>query len=273
MLTTNRVGAFDEAFRSRIHISLYYPKLNKKTTSEIWKMNLRRILQANDVDIDIDEGGIRKFYKRHWKDNKKSISRRWNGRQIKNAFQTALALANWEFHDGGQDSKRKLKRPNLEARHFDQVAETSNHFDDYLMSVHGEGLDEGDDVFGGIARREGLRDDKDRGIKSSRRQSRRNHDDDTSSSSSDSESEYEKRKRAKRDAKKNKTKAKKKHTSDPETEEVNPDGETESASDDSGSDRDQKKRKSPKKDSKKNKTKSKRGRHSDLGDDNTSSDS
>lgn len=28
-LTTNRVGAFDEAFKSRIHISLYYPPLGE----------------------------------------------------------------------------------------------------------------------------------------------------------------------------------------------------------------------------------------------------
>jgi SpoVK/Ycf46/Vps4 family AAA+-type ATPase len=127
MLTNNRVGSFDEAFRSRIHISLYYPKLGKEETPKIWEMNLRRIREATDVDIDIDEDGITKFYKKHWKTNETKTSRRWNGRHIRNAFQTALALANWDFHS---DTNSKLTRPSLHASHFKQVAETSNHFDD-----------------------------------------------------------------------------------------------------------------------------------------------
>lgn len=170
MLTTNRVGEFDEAFRSRIHISLYYPKLDKETTSGIWEMNLRRIQKAIDVDIDIDEAGIRKFYEDHWKDTDKKKSRRWNGRQIKNAFQTALALANWEFHDG--PSKGELMRPHLKPKHFKHVAKTSNHFDDYIMELQGEGSDRSEDVYAAVARREGLREDRLPGIsfaKTSRR--------------------------------------------------------------------------------------------------------
>lgn len=42
-LTTNRVGAFDEAFKSRIRISLYYPPPDWQQTDEIWKMDLRRL--------------------------------------------------------------------------------------------------------------------------------------------------------------------------------------------------------------------------------------
>lgn len=34
-LTTNRVGVFDQAFRSRIHMSFFYPKLDQKATIEI----------------------------------------------------------------------------------------------------------------------------------------------------------------------------------------------------------------------------------------------
>ena len=34
-LTTNRVGISDEAFKSRIHISLYYPPLNWQQTEKI----------------------------------------------------------------------------------------------------------------------------------------------------------------------------------------------------------------------------------------------
>jgi len=64
MLTTNHVGSFDEAFRSRIYVSLYYPKLGKDETSEISEMNLRRSKEAKDVDIEIDAAGIQRFYKK-----------------------------------------------------------------------------------------------------------------------------------------------------------------------------------------------------------------
>lgn len=79
MLTTNHVGSFDEAFRSRFHVSLYYPKFGKDETSEIWEMNLRRIKEARDVEVEIDAAGIQWFYKKHWRANEKKTSRRWNG--------------------------------------------------------------------------------------------------------------------------------------------------------------------------------------------------
>lgn len=46
-LTTNRMGAIDDAFRSRLHMMLYYPQLSKKHTNKIWWNNLRRIKVFN----------------------------------------------------------------------------------------------------------------------------------------------------------------------------------------------------------------------------------
>ncbi|EPE26297.1 P-loop containing nucleoside triphosphate hydrolase [Glarea lozoyensis ATCC 20868] len=158
ILTTNRVGEFDEAFRSRIHISLYYPRLDRPSTKQVWERNISRLRQSG-LDIDIEEDRIRKFYERHWAENIEHPSRRWNGRQIKNAFQTALALANWDFHDA-QESLR-LERPLLKAAHFDRVAETSAHFDDYISDIHG--LKE-EDTYGILAEREEVRKDTNQGI-------------------------------------------------------------------------------------------------------------
>ncbi|KAJ4362085.1 hypothetical protein N0V83_011027 [Neocucurbitaria cava] len=76
MLTTNRVGEFDEAFRSRIHISLYYPKLDKDTTFEIWDMNLQLLKRKTKGLIDIDEKGIKEFYEKRWKVTTERKSRR-----------------------------------------------------------------------------------------------------------------------------------------------------------------------------------------------------
>ncbi|TFB05626.1 hypothetical protein CCMA1212_002022 [Trichoderma ghanense] len=92
-LTTNRIGDFDEAFTSRIHISLYYPPLDKSSTREIFRLNLRIIKQRfldKGRDIDIREKDILKYATAYWK---KHENMRWNGRQIRNACQTALAMA------------------------------------------------------------------------------------------------------------------------------------------------------------------------------------
>lgn len=161
-LTTNRVGEFDEAFRSRIHIILYYPRLNRESTKQVWERNIA-FLKSSTLDIDIEEDAIRRFYEDHWEGNLRHPSRRWNGRQIKNAFQTALALANWDFHEDAL--QEGLERPVLCESHFRRVVETSEHFDDYISEVHGT---EGD-VYAELARREQFREDANVGLLPRRR--------------------------------------------------------------------------------------------------------
>jgi hypothetical protein len=141
ILTTNRVGQFDEAIKSRIHISLYYPPLSKKSTLEIWKMNLDRLDRENNKPppnrpVLFSRKEIMNFAKGHWADNEISKTC-WNGRQIKNAFQTAIALAEWDYLDSQNNAKPKgvVGPPLLEARHFRKVAEASARFDRYLTSV------------------------------------------------------------------------------------------------------------------------------------------
>lgn len=152
ILTTNRVGEFDEAFRSRIHVSLYYPKLDRDATLKIWDRSLLR-LRKSGLQLDFSEDEIRSFAEKHWLDNVKKSSRHWNGRQIKNAFQTALALANWEFYEMKQG--QNLERPLLKAKHFDRVAKTSAHFDDYISDVYNIS----EDTFSVLAARDGFRKD------------------------------------------------------------------------------------------------------------------
>ncbi|KAF2729184.1 hypothetical protein EJ04DRAFT_568860 [Polyplosphaeria fusca] len=133
ILTTNRIGEFDEAFRSRIHVSLYYPPLDEEANRGIWEMNLKRVQEADKVVVDEEE--IREFYEGRWSETEERKGFRWNGRQIKNAFQTAIALANWEFHDVKGNATHH--KPHLRARHFRHVANTSEHFDRYMAEVMG----------------------------------------------------------------------------------------------------------------------------------------
>lgn len=155
ILTTNRVGEFDEAFKSRIHMSLYYPKLDRESTMKIWDMNLLHI-KRNDVNIDVQESKIRKFAKEQWTESKQKLTRRWNGRQIKNAFQIAIALAKWDFNDEKRKGSTEHERPLLTDKQFRVVSQTSAHFDDYISNVHG--IDE-DDTYAMLAERETLRKD------------------------------------------------------------------------------------------------------------------
>lgn len=131
-LTSNRVGTFDEAFRSRIHLSLYYPPLSKETTTKIWKTNLDRLDKSGRMTFNGEK--IMEFAEKQFQKGT-----RWNGRQIRNAFQTAISLA-------GYDHTKKLAsnnpsevptKPKLTKDHFKKVAKASADFDDYVREVMG----------------------------------------------------------------------------------------------------------------------------------------
>lgn len=144
-LTTNRVGAFDQAFRSRIHMSLFYPKIEEDATIKIWEMNIDRAREiwADKLSIDEpDRKGILKFASQHYQDLAKSETT-WNGRQIRNAFQTAIALAEWDAYQSQLKFKSPVPlKPRLEPEHFEKVAKASKHFDAYLKETQiGTGAD------------------------------------------------------------------------------------------------------------------------------------
>ena len=183
-LTTNKVGHFDEAFKSRIHVSLYYPQLDQETSSQIWKMNLRRLVE-NKKHIEVNGREIKKYAKQHYLRLSKAKRGPWNGRQIKNAFQTAIALA--EF-DAKSD---RLDKPILTVDHFQIVAKASEGFDEYLTKIHGTDMDR--------ARREGQRDDEQSQPVVFPMPRRYAHVHDTSESFSSSEESEEDRKRSKRE--------------------------------------------------------------------------
>ncbi|KAI1748298.1 hypothetical protein F4782DRAFT_551102 [Xylaria castorea] len=140
ILTTNRVGSFDEAIKSRVHCALYYPKLNKKQTFRIWQMNIKTLEELNEkleprLQVQFKKEKIEAYAKRHWKEGKPE--NRWNGRQIKNAFQIAVSLAQWDICHSDNKNMSEA-RAVLKAKHFKKVAIASRHFDEYLTSMMGE---------------------------------------------------------------------------------------------------------------------------------------
>ncbi|OSX57446.1 hypothetical protein POSPLADRAFT_1080099, partial [Postia placenta MAD-698-R-SB12] len=80
-LTTNRVRVFDEAFQSRIHVSLRYQDLAPDARRQIWVAFMRK------VNGDTPNGGLSKA------DLRDLGEKKVNGRQIKNVVKTAASLA------------------------------------------------------------------------------------------------------------------------------------------------------------------------------------
>jgi len=119
-LTTHRAGVLDEAFKCRIHYKIYYPELSLEQSLDIWKLNIQRVHQIekemskteNRPPFSIDEVDLLDFAKYHFKQG----SARWDGRQIRNAFQVALSLA---YQESREEIIGSVKPPVLSVKHFE----------------------------------------------------------------------------------------------------------------------------------------------------------
>lgn len=91
------------------------------------------MMQANKDEIMA-------FAETHFAEGRKQETN-WNGRQIRNAFQTAAALAEFdgqkhqEKHQGSQNRGPVYSR--LHTNHFKVVAKAAEQFDKYIQSVDG----------------------------------------------------------------------------------------------------------------------------------------
>ncbi|ROW10565.1 hypothetical protein VMCG_01917 [Cytospora schulzeri] len=141
-LTTNRAGVLDEAVKSRVHLSLYYPYLGLKETKTLFQMNIGRLknIEAERAKITgsppmaIEEKRILKFAEEHYMRFEKEYDKRWNGRQIRNAFQIATSLARHQYHrhclEG--NSHRGLY---MTSDHFQAVEDATNKYDEYRQKL------------------------------------------------------------------------------------------------------------------------------------------
>lgn len=81
-LTTNRVGQFDEAFLSRIHLSLGYKPLNDAARAQIWDNLFQKLRDDHrkqigpKIDFDLNAKRYAKC--------KDVMDLKWNGREIRN---------------------------------------------------------------------------------------------------------------------------------------------------------------------------------------------
>ncbi|GKT55434.1 AAA family ATPase [Colletotrichum tofieldiae] len=147
ILTSNRVGTFDEAFKSRIQLSLHYETLNKSQRRTIWKNFLDRLKTLEKEGNNASALGLRKGkakepkaidfddIARHLGD---LAEQEMNGRQIRNAITTARQLASF-------------KDENMSYKHLQHVIKVSKRFDKYLEKIQDDLTDDQ------IARGDGIR--------------------------------------------------------------------------------------------------------------------
>ncbi|KAF6809330.1 hypothetical protein CPLU01_15523 [Colletotrichum plurivorum] len=129
ILTSNRVGTFDEAFKSRIQLALHYEPLRKPQRRQIWKNFFDRLDSMGESRIDF--ANVEKHLDR-------LSEYQMNGRQIRNAITTARQLAQY-------------KDETMMFTHLRHAIEVTGEFDKYLEDVHRGCADEE------IAREEGVR--------------------------------------------------------------------------------------------------------------------
>ncbi|PNP47070.1 hypothetical protein THARTR1_10575 [Trichoderma harzianum] len=120
ILTSNRVGTFDEAFKSRIQLAVHYSSLTTHQRTKIWGNFIQRLKELNEDGIDFVD----------LEDNIEQLaSKEMNGREIRNAITTARQYARWERQ---QDEGFKLNYKVMK-----EVIETAGEFDEYINTLNG----------------------------------------------------------------------------------------------------------------------------------------
>lgn len=170
-LTTNRVGHFDDAFISRIHVIIRYGNLKEDDRRKIWEQFFDKLTDERQDFI------ITRRAKQYVLEDEVISKIEWNGREIRNGivtaliqmngsgqdtetqspyvvFQTAVTLA--EFRYSQKPDKTKDDGPTLDQKDFEQVCNMTREFKQYLVDVHG--ADEESRAFQAKARASNIRD-------------------------------------------------------------------------------------------------------------------
>jgi SpoVK/Ycf46/Vps4 family AAA+-type ATPase len=114
ILTTNRVGTFDEAFKSRIHLAIPYFNLNEEQRLEIWR-NFMDVLRRSKQPIDVQDLEMNVH---------KLAQVEINGRQIRNVITLARYLA-------------KHRKQMMVYKHVQDAVASVVKFDKYLHDLRG----------------------------------------------------------------------------------------------------------------------------------------
>ena len=128
-LTTNRVGQIDDAFMSRVHVAISYQALDTETRKKVWNGFFRKLVRERAGKIQIAPDA------KKWVLDTTGVTQ-LNGRDIRNALQTAITLAEFESEED-PDYDPSLATI-VTKTHFQKVLEMSNRFRNYVTSIRRE---------------------------------------------------------------------------------------------------------------------------------------
>jgi SpoVK/Ycf46/Vps4 family AAA+-type ATPase len=121
ILTSNRVGTFDEAFKSRINLALHYTSLKYADRRKVWRNLFKTLKETDPENVDFED----------LEDNLDELAKvELNGRDIRNAISVARELARF----------RKGEKMNF--GHLSHVISIGEEFEKYLDKTHGHTRDE-----------------------------------------------------------------------------------------------------------------------------------
>ena len=81
-LTTNRVGTFDEAFISRLHIQIHYPEFEDEDRDRLWDTFFQKLEEDRETTMRITQSA------KDYVQSQELRALRWNGREIRNGEST-----------------------------------------------------------------------------------------------------------------------------------------------------------------------------------------
>ncbi|KAL1615181.1 hypothetical protein SLS56_011913 [Neofusicoccum ribis] len=137
-LTTNRVEHIDDAFMSRVHVVIGFEKLDVDKRRSIWQSFFQKLAREREGQIRVSADAEAYVL------DGEMAEMEWNGREIRNAFQTAIAIAEYQaFEDPEQSEGDEIV---VEAEHFRRVMAMSKKFRDYVDSVRKDNDSEWSDV-------------------------------------------------------------------------------------------------------------------------------
>jgi SpoVK/Ycf46/Vps4 family AAA+-type ATPase len=128
-LTTNRVGQIDDAFISRVHIAIGYPSLGEEARRKVWNGFFRKLVRDRAGKIQIAPDA------KAWV-LETAGETQLNGRDIRNALQTAITLAEFENEEDPDYDETLVTI--VTKTHFQKVLDMCNRFRSYVTSIRRE---------------------------------------------------------------------------------------------------------------------------------------
>ncbi|TLS28202.1 hypothetical protein PpBr36_00036 [Pyricularia pennisetigena] len=114
-LTTNRVGSFDDAFISRIHVQLRYPPFKDEERQKVWRTFISKLERDRGDTIRLNLNA------QEYIEGREIRELEWNGREIRNEFESDL------------DAEGRIV---VKHDHLRSVVELSRDFKSYLKDLH-----------------------------------------------------------------------------------------------------------------------------------------